>query len=80
MFSITVTYAFLYSIVNEVTCCFHSDQPPVVIVGETNVVVGGILELQCLLNRNGNIDNDNLPYNPQWKKGSGSLPDHVTVV
>ena len=51
-----------------------------VIVGETTVVVGGRLELRCLLNRSGNNDNDNLPNNPQWKKGSGSLPDHVTVV
>ena len=51
-----------------------------VIVGEITVVVGGILELRCLLNDSGNIDNDNPPYAPQWRKGSGSLPDHVTVV
>ena len=45
------------------------------------MVVGGRLELQCLLNDSGDIDNDNPPYDPQWeKKGSGSLPDHVTVV
>ena len=51
-----------------------------VIVGETTVVVGGRLELQCLLNDSRNIDNDNPPYDPQWEKDSGSLPDHVTVV
>ena len=52
----------------------HLAQPPVMIEGETNVPEGRRLELTCLL-----IDGGT-PYDPQWRKDSGSLPDHVIVV
>ena len=45
-----------------------------IIEGETTVSEGGRLELTCLLS-----DGD-VPYDPQWRKASGNLPDHVIVV
>ena len=45
-----------------------------VIEGEKNVTEGGRLELTCLLS------DGRVPYDPQWRKDSGSLPDHVIVV
>ena len=44
------------------------------IEGEISVIKGGILELTCLLSDGG------VPYDPQWRKDSGNLPDHVIVV
>ena len=52
----------------------HLAQPPVMIEGATNVFEGRRLELTCLLMDGG------IPYDPQWRKDSGSLPDHVIVV
>ena len=53
---------------------YHTAQPPVIIEGETTVSEGGELELRCLLINGG------IPYDPQWRKALGSLPDHVIVV
>ena len=44
------------------------------IEGETTVSKGRRLELTCLLS------DGSVPYDPQWRKGLGSLPDHVIVV
>ena len=44
------------------------------IEGETTVSEGEKLELTCLLSDGG------VPYDPQWRKASGGLPDHVIVV
>ena len=59
---------------NDDVCYHHSAQPPVKIEGEKVIAIGGRLELTCLL------DDDRVPYNPQWQKNSENLPTHVTLV
>ena len=44
------------------------------IEGGRAVPEGGRLELTCLLT------DGRTPYDPQWRKDSGNLPDHVIVV
>ena len=59
---------------NDDACYYHSAQPSVKIEREKVIAIGGRLEHTCLL------DDDCVPYNPQWEKNSGNLPAHVTVV
>lgn len=44
------------------------------IEGHTNVSKGGRLRLTC------SLSDGRVPYDPQWRKDSGNLPDHVIVV
>jgi len=63
------------SVVMVTVVYYHpTDQPLVMIVGETDIPEGGRLKLSCLL------DDGTVPSAPQWTKNSVRLPAHVTLV
>ena len=50
-------------------------QSPVMIRGDTAILFGETLQLECLLS-----DGSSIPFRPQWSKDSGSLPGNATLV
>ena len=43
-------------------------------MGDEEIAYGDTLELTCLLSDGG------VPFDPQWTKDSGNLPDNATLV